>query len=143
MLPSLLRASCRDPAGPRRRAVACFAGYRLFRIVLAIYGFILGAMMASSMMGVSNTAGMIVAALVGGIAGALDPGVRVLRRHRARRRRPRRAASRTSAWSYVGDRRSAGDRMVIVLAVLGAIGAMLLQRYVDHRRRPRSAARGR
>ena len=24
-------------------AVACFAGYRLFRIVLAIYGFILGA----------------------------------------------------------------------------------------------------
>ena len=52
-------------------ALACFAGYRLFRIVLAIYGFILGAMIASSMMGVSNTLGMIVAALVGGLVGAL------------------------------------------------------------------------
>ena len=27
--------------------VACFAGYRWFRIVLAIYGFIAGAMLAS------------------------------------------------------------------------------------------------
>src|SRR5215470_10606175 len=52
-------------------AVACFAGYRLFRVVLAIYGFILGAMIASSMMGISNTTGMIVAALAGGVAGAL------------------------------------------------------------------------
>ena len=26
--------------------VSCFAGYRLFRVVLAIYGFILGAMLA-------------------------------------------------------------------------------------------------
>src|SRR5262249_57283697 len=52
-------------------AVACFAGQRFFRAVLAIYGFILGALMASSMMGVGNSAGMIVAALVGGIVGAV------------------------------------------------------------------------
>src|SRR6202040_1836869 len=52
-------------------ALSCFAGYRLFRVVLAIYGFILGAMLASSMMGISNTAGMILAALLGGITGAL------------------------------------------------------------------------
>ena len=32
-------------------ALSCFAGYRLFKIVLGIYGFILGAMLASSMMG--------------------------------------------------------------------------------------------
>src|SRR5215212_7032454 len=51
--------------------VACFAGYRLFKIVLAIYGFILGAMLASSMMGATNTTGMIVAALGGGLVGAL------------------------------------------------------------------------
>ena len=38
-------------------AVACFAGYRLFRIVLAVFGFILGAMLVSSLMGISNTAG--------------------------------------------------------------------------------------
>jgi len=52
-------------------AVACFAGYRLFRVVLAIYGFILGALLASSVMGISNHAGMIVAAIAGGIVGAL------------------------------------------------------------------------
>jgi recombination protein RecR len=53
-------------------AVACFAGYRLFRVVLAIYEFILGAMLASSVMGISNQGGMIVAARsVGGILGAL------------------------------------------------------------------------
>src|SRR5215475_12247923 len=46
-------------------AIACFAGYRFFRVVLAIYGFILGALMASSMMGVGNGVGMIVAALIG------------------------------------------------------------------------------
>ena len=51
-------------------ALACFAGYRLFRYVLALFGFILGAMIASSMMGISNTAGMVIAALVGGLAGA-------------------------------------------------------------------------
>ena len=38
--------------------------------MLALFGFILGAMIASSMMGISNTAGMVVAALVGGLAGA-------------------------------------------------------------------------
>src|ERR1700730_2439292 len=52
-------------------SVSCFAGYRLFRIVLGIYGFILGAMLASSMTGVTNTIGMIVAAIVGGFLGAL------------------------------------------------------------------------
>src|SRR6266849_2215206 len=51
--------------------LSCLAGYRLFKVVLGIYGFILGAMLGSSMMGVTNTTGMIVAALVGGVAGAL------------------------------------------------------------------------
>ena len=31
--------------------LACFAGYRLFRLVLGIYGFILGAMVTTSFMG--------------------------------------------------------------------------------------------
>ena len=51
--------------------VACFAGYRLFRIVLAIDGFIAGAWLASSTMGSGNTAGMLMAATVGGIIGAV------------------------------------------------------------------------
>ena len=50
--------------------VACFFGYRLFRIVLAIFGFILGAFAASSFFGVSDTGPMVVAAVVGGLLGA-------------------------------------------------------------------------
>jgi hypothetical protein len=109
-------------------ALACFAGYRLFRIVLGIYGFIGGAMLASSMMGVSNTTGMIVAALAGGVAGALllvfayfigialvGAGLGALIAH--------------VGWGYVGG----GDppaALIIVLALIGSIGALMLQRYV-------------
>ena len=50
--------------------VACFFGYRLFRIVLAIGGFILGALIASSIFGMSDTAPMMIAAGVGGLVGA-------------------------------------------------------------------------
>jgi Domain of unknown function (DUF4203) len=108
--------------------VACFAGYRLFRIVLAIYGFILGAMLASSMMGVSNTTGMIVAALAGGIAGALvlvfayfigialvGAGLGALLAH--------------AGWSYLRPGEPPA-LAVIASSILGAIGAMMLQRYV-------------
>jgi hypothetical protein len=51
--------------------VACFFGYRLFKFVLAIFGFILGALAASSLFGVSDTWPMVVAAIVGGLVGAL------------------------------------------------------------------------
>src|SRR3989304_3238373 len=50
--------------------VPCFFGYRLFRIVLAIFGFILGALASSSIFGMSDTGPMIVAAVVGGLLGA-------------------------------------------------------------------------
>jgi len=109
-------------------ALACFTGYRLFRIVLGIYGFIGGAMLASSTMGVSNTAGMIAAALIGGVLGALilvfayfvaialvGAGLGAFVAH--------------VGWSYVG----AGDSppaLIIVFALIGAITAMILQRYV-------------
>jgi len=109
-------------------ALSCFAGYRLFKTVLAIYGFIFGAMLASSFMGTSNTTGMIAAALVGGIVGAfvlvlayfvgialVGAGLGALVAH--------------FGWGYVGH----GDPpavALILLAVTGAIGAMFLQRYV-------------
>ncbi len=51
--------------------VSCFFGYRLFRIVLAIFGFILGALAASSIFGANDTGPMVLAAVVGGLAGAL------------------------------------------------------------------------
>ena len=50
--------------------VACFFGYRLFRIVLSITGFILGAFIASSIFGMSDTGPMLIAAAVGGLIGA-------------------------------------------------------------------------
>ena len=51
--------------------VATFFGYRLFKFVLAIFGFIVGALAASSIWGASNTAYMVVTAIVGGMAGSL------------------------------------------------------------------------
>jgi hypothetical protein len=51
--------------------LSCFAGYRLFRVVLGLYGFILGASMTTSMMGATNTFALVAAAVVGGLVGAL------------------------------------------------------------------------
>src|SRR3954462_9516335 len=50
--------------------VSCFFGYRLFRIVLALFGFIIGALAASSIMAASNPTAMLIAAGVGGLIGA-------------------------------------------------------------------------
>jgi hypothetical protein len=109
-------------------AVACFAGYRLFRVVLAIYGFIAGAMMGSSMMGSSNTIGMLIAALFGGLVGAvvlffayfvgialIGAGLGVL--------------IVNVGWTRV----SSGDlpwALVLLFAALGTVVALVLQRYV-------------
>ena len=51
--------------------VACFVGYRLFKFVLGIFGFIIGALAASSIWGPSDTTYMVIAAILGGIAGSL------------------------------------------------------------------------
>jgi hypothetical protein len=108
--------------------LACFAGYRLFRFVLAIYGFVLGAMLASSMVGPSAKAGMVMAAIVGGLIGAavlmfayfvgialVGAGLGALVAHLASQ--------------YLG-RGDPPPVVLIVLAVVGAVGAMLLQSYV-------------
>jgi hypothetical protein len=50
--------------------VATFFGYRLFRIVLAFAGFMLGGLAASSIFGMSDTLSMIVAFGLGGLIGA-------------------------------------------------------------------------
>jgi hypothetical protein len=51
--------------------ISCFFGYRLFKFVLGIFGFILGALATSSVFGVSDTTYMVIAALIGGVVGAL------------------------------------------------------------------------
>ena len=50
--------------------IACFFGHRLFRVVLALFGFIIGALAASSVVGSSSSTYMLVAAVAGGLAGA-------------------------------------------------------------------------
>jgi hypothetical protein len=70
MLPSTLQL----PAGVLLLVVglvACFAGYRFLRAVLAIYGFLLGAFFASTLLAPSDTIAMLVALGVGGVLGAL------------------------------------------------------------------------
>lgn len=107
--------------------LSCFAGYRMFRVILGIYGFILGALIASSFMGTDQTMWMIVAAVVGGIAGAaililayfvgvalIGAGVGAL--------------AANLLWASLG--REPGALAVIILAIAGALGALVLQRYV-------------
>lgn len=107
--------------------LACFAGYRLFRVVLSVYGFILGAYVATSIVGASNTVVLILAAIVGGLAGALVllfayfVGVALIGAGLG-------ALVVNVVWTQVG-----GDPhplIVIGAAVLGAIGALAFQRYV-------------
>jgi len=110
-------------------ALTCFAGYRLFRIVLAIWGFILGAVIGSSMMGVGNALALLIAGLVGGILGAValvfayfmgvalvGAGLGALITH--------------VVWSQVTTTADPPAVLIIVVSVAGAIGAMMLQRYV-------------
>jgi hypothetical protein len=107
--------------------ISCFAGYRVFRIVLGIYGFILGALLASGMAGPENTFWMIVAALGGGLVGALIliaayfVGVALLGAGIG-------ALAASLIWASLG--REPGAIAVIVFAIIGALGALALQRYV-------------
>jgi hypothetical protein len=107
--------------------LSCFAGYRLFRIVLGIYGFILGALLASSFMGSDQTLYMVLAAVVGGIVCAailifayfvgvalVGAGVGAL--------------FANAIWASFGREPSA--LAVIALSIAGAIIALALQRYV-------------
>lgn len=107
--------------------LACFAGYRLFRIVLGIYGFILGALIATTASGAATTTTLLVAALVGGLVGALILnlayflGVVLVG-----------AALGAMAVTMIWGRAGAEPHvlLVILFAVVGAVGAMMLQRFV-------------
>jgi hypothetical protein len=108
-------------------AVACFGGYRLFRIVLGVYGFILGAMVTSSVMGTSSTGALVLAAGVGGLIGAVlmiaayFVGVGLIGAALA-------SLAVHLVWRVIG-----GDPptvLLVIMAVLGALGALSVARYV-------------
>ncbi len=109
-------------------AVTCVFGHRLFRIVLLIFGCLIGALAASSVFGTSDTTPMLIAAAVGGILGALilraayfvgvalvgaALGVTIV--HLAL---PALAKGEPGLW------------VVVLAAVAGAVAAVYLQRYV-------------
>jgi hypothetical protein len=108
--------------------LACFAGYRLFRLVLGLYGFLLGALLGSSMVAPGDQVQMIVAAVVGGVLGAVVlnlgyfVGVALVG-----------AGAAALLLHVVWTRVATGDPHVLVVvavAVVGAIAATQLQRLV-------------
>jgi hypothetical protein len=108
--------------------LACFAGYRLFRIVLSVYGFILGAALASSLMGPGEQTAMIISAVVGGLIGAVVfnlayfVGVALIG-----------AATGALLLHAVWARFAKGDPhvlLVVLCAVIGAVIATNVQRWV-------------
>jgi hypothetical protein len=107
--------------------LACFAGYRVFRVVLAIYGFILGALLASSFMGTEQTLTMIAAWIGGGIAGALIllvayfAGVALLGAGIG-------AAAANMIWASF--KAEPAVFVLIAFSIAGALLALALQRYV-------------
>jgi hypothetical protein len=107
--------------------IAWAAGYRLFRLVLTLNGFIFGAWVASSMFGAGDKTLLVFAALGGGAVGALimffgyfvgvalvGAGIGALAVH--------------MFWSRLGS--DPHPVVVILAAVAGAASAMALQRYV-------------
>src|SRR3954465_1246819 len=126
----MLPASLQIPAAVVLLAgglISCFAGYRVFRVVLGIYGFVIGALFASGLAGPENTFWMIGAALAGGLVGALIliaayfVGVALLGAGIG-------ALAASLIWAALG--REPGALTVILFAIVGALAALALQRYV-------------
>lgn len=108
-------------------AMACFAGYRLFRWVLGINGFIIGALLATSAMSASSMWTLAIAAVVGGLIGAVlmiaayfvgvaivGAGVGAMAVH--------------LGWSIAHA--EPPFWAVMIAAILGALGALAITRYM-------------
>ena len=108
--------------------VACFFGYRFFRLVLGIYGFVFGALITTSLMGPADPLPLAVGAIVGGLVGALllnlayFAGVALVG-----------AAVGVFLLHLIWPAFGTGDPHVIavvIFAALGAVGAIGVQRAV-------------
>jgi hypothetical protein len=107
--------------------VACFAGYRLFKFVLGLFGFIIGVLAATSFFGPAETASMVLVSLLGGLVGAgvllaaYFVGVALVGAGIG-------ALLVNVIWTQIeGDPHPA---VVILFSVAGAVVATWLQRYV-------------
>lgn len=108
-------------------ALACFLGYRVFRLVLAIYGFVLGALVATSFVAPVETPWTLLVVVLGGVAGAAIlilayfVGVAFVGAALA-------ALLVHLAWTRIG-----GDPhplIVLLACVLGALASMSIQKHV-------------
>jgi hypothetical protein len=106
--------------------IACFAGYRLFRVVLAIAGFVLGAFMASSVFGASSTTFMVVAAILGGLAGA---AIMIAAYFVGVALAGASIGAAVAHLAYAAANREPHVLAVVVCSVIGAVAASYLQRY--------------
>jgi hypothetical protein len=107
--------------------LACFAGFRLFRFVLGLYGFLFGAFIATSVMGTASTWALVVAAVAGGVVGALlmvaayFMGVGLVGAGLA-------AFAMNVIWRFIG-----GDPptwLLVIVCVVGALAALSVVRWV-------------
>ena len=107
--------------------LTCFAGYRLFRIVLGLYGFILGALVASSIPDPGQTWAIAMACLVGGVVGAVVMvaayfvGVGLVGAGLS-------ALGLNFGWKQVGG--EPPTLLLVIVCVVGAVLALNVQRYV-------------
>jgi hypothetical protein len=107
--------------------LACFAGYRLFRFVLGIFGFIFGAFITTSMMGAASTWALGVAAVVAGLVGAVLMvaayflGVGLIGAGLA-------ALALNLGWRVVGG--EPPTVLLVIVCVVGALLALSVVRYV-------------
>jgi hypothetical protein len=109
--------------------LACFAGYRLFRLVLGIYGFLLGAFITTAVTGATDAWVIAMAILVGGIVGAIMMilayfvGVGLVGAGLA-------ALGVNVAWRALELGDAPPTVVVVVVAVLGALSALSVAKYV-------------
>jgi hypothetical protein len=107
-------------------AVACFFGYRLFRSVLAFAGFVVGGFAASSVFGVSDTGPMLVAFLVGGLVGA---GVLLAGYFLGVALVGAGLGAAAAHLLFAATDRDPHFLVLVFFTIVGAAGAMYLQRY--------------
>ena len=106
--------------------ISCFFGYRLFRVVLAIAGFVVGAFLASSFVAASNHTALLVAALAGGLCGA---GLLVAAYFLGVALVGAGLGALVANVAFATGGRDPSVWVVILCSVAGAVAAMYLQRY--------------
>jgi hypothetical protein len=107
--------------------LACFAGFRVFRLVLGLYGCLIGAIVTIGLMDAPSVWTLALAAVVGGLVGAVLAiaayflGVGLVGAGLT-------ALGLIGAWRWFGD--DPPTAVLVIGCVLGALAALSVVRYV-------------